>query len=270
MTYPFLFRAAVFAALLAFPFSATASSVTGGEMIVDFDAAALAALNHGTDPNIPAMVLEEFFGSVEDSSRTRTQLFSEHIVPGYTQIPATNLRFEINGPSVVNLTQRYSQPTAMQFHPDNVTGTVTGKIGLRGVLRWIGDFEGVFMMGDFEFKHDPTRINAGTGRTGWVFFNRFDNFQIIAFETKNVTTVVRAGLLTMTGTVMISEQMGNALLPGNVGTPVGTFTLRANIPGADFMPIETVRVGNAGNAPDPVTGYGAVAYDYWIATTETT
>jgi sulfatase modifying factor 1 len=270
MNHPFRLCVAVFTAILSVPLSSVGSSVTGGEMIVDFDAAALAALNHGTDPNIPAMVLEEFFGGVEDSSRTRTRIVNEHLVPGYVEIPATNLHFDINGPSVVNLTQRFSQPTAMQFNPDNVSGTVTGKIGLRGVLRWIGDFEGIFMMGDFEFKHDPTRINAGTGRTGWVFFNRFDNFQIIAYETKNVTTVVRPGLLTMTGTMMISEQMGNAFLPGNVGTPVGTFTLHAKVPGADFMPIETVRVGNAGNAADPATGYGSVPYDYWIATTETT
>lgn len=252
------------------PARSHATSITGGECIVNFDADALAALNFGTNPAIPAMALEEFFGGVEDSSRNRTQLFTEHVVPGYTVIPATNLLFEINGSSVVNLTQRYSQPTTMQGEPYNLETTATGSIGLRGVLRFIGDFEGVFMMGDFEFKYDSTRVNTTTGRSGWVFHNRFDNFRLNAYETKNITTVVRPGLLTITGTMIISEALANAFLPGESGTPVGTFTLRAKMPGADFMPIEMSHVGNAGNAADPATGYGSVPYDYWIGTTEVT
>ncbi len=39
---------------------------------------------------------------------------------------------------------------------------------------------------------------------------------------------------------------------------------------ASVITIDTVQVDNAGNAPDPLTGFGSVSYDYRIGTTEVT
>ncbi len=258
------------AAVLPSPRLLDAASVAGGECIINFDAAAMGALNIGSNPAIPGMVLEEFFGGDVDRLHDRTWLFTEHLVPGYVEIPATNLKFEINGPSVVNLTKRYSQPTTFQYNPANFAATQTGKIGLRGVMRWIGDFDGVFMMGDFEFKWDATRVNATTGRSGWVFFNRFDNFQVNAWETKDVTTTITGTTLTISGTIIVSDQLANAFINGDNGKPVGTFTLRATTPGSEIISVPMVPVGNAGNAADSATGYGAVGYNYHMSKTEIT
>jgi len=249
---------------------AHAVSVGGGECIINFNAAQLAALNMGSNPEIGALILEEFFGGDADRLRDRTQIVTEHIVPGITEIPATGLKFEVNGPSVVNLTKRYSQPTTFQYSPADLAGTPTGKIGLRGVLRFVGDFDGIFTMGDFEFKWDATRVNAGTGRSGWVFFNRFDNFQVNAWETKDVTTTISGTTLTITGTLIVSDQLANAFLNGDNGKPVGNFTLRATTPGSEVLPVAMTPVGNAGNTADPATGYGAVSYDYHMSQTEVT
>lgn len=249
---------------------ARASRVTGGEMILDLDATALAALNFGYNPNVGALILEEFFSGAEDASRTRAQIISDHLIPGYVPIPATDLHLEINGAHPANLDRRFSQPTTMTFDPNDLTGTVAGSIGLRGTLRFIGDFDGIFVLGDFAFRFDPSRIDNSTGRTGWIFANYFDNFRAIAFETKHVTASLTAGRFSMTGTLLIAEQFAGAFLPGEAGKAVGTFSLKATIPGADFVPMEMVKVGQAGNAPDPATGFGSVDYDYWIGTTEVT
>lgn len=246
-----------------------AATITGGSMVVDFDAAALAALNMGSNPEVGALILEEFFGGVEDSSRDRNQIFTDHLVPGVTAIPTTGLVFDINGPSVTNLFKRHSQATDIHFHPMDLPGTVTGGIGFRGVMRFFGDFDGAFMMGDFILRYDAKRILPNGARDGWVLFNSLDNFRVPVFESKTTVTTVKPGILKVSGTFTISTEFANAFLNGDAGKPVGTFQLTAKIPGAEFIPIETVPVRNAGNAADS-TGYGTVNYDYWIGKTEVT
>ena len=49
---------------------------------MDLDAQALAALNFGADPNVGALILEEFFGGDDDRSRDRSQILADHLVPG--------------------------------------------------------------------------------------------------------------------------------------------------------------------------------------------
>ena len=251
--------------------AARAAQITGGSMVLDLDAAAFAALNMGSNPSIDALVLEEFFGGVEDSSRTRAQLVADQLPHPVTPIPTTGLVWDINGPTVTNLTKRYSQPTTMRFSPRDFQGTVTGGIGFRGVMRFVGDFDGMFVMGDFLLRYDATRVSTSGNniRSGWVLANYFDNFRVPAFDTRNVVITIKPGKLQMSGTVTISTDLANAFLNGDEGKPVGTFHLNANIPGAEFLPIETVPVRHAGNAAD-ATGYGSVGYDYHIGTTEVT
>jgi sulfatase modifying factor 1 len=264
---PFILPMLCFLALT--PCHVSATSVTGGRMVVDFDAAALASMNFGSDPDVPAMYVEEFFGGQADATRTRDQILYDEIVPGNGAIPATGLVFEFNGPTVTNLTRRYSQPTVFSFQPQDLTGTASGGIGMRGVMRMRGDFEGLLLIGDLLLRYDPARKDPDGLRSGWVLWNYLDYFKVPVFDTRNVSTTVKPGRLTLTGTVTISEQFANAFLYGEQNKPVGTFTLTAHLPGADFLGIETVPVGNAGNAPD-LTGYGRVDYDYHIGKTEVT
>ncbi len=238
-------------------------------MEMDLDAQALAALNFGADPNVGALILEEFFGGDDDRSRDRSQILADHLVPGVGGIPTTGLTLEVNPSAVTNLTRRFSQPTTLQFDPADVTGTVTGGVGLRGVMRFVGDFDGIFVMGDFLLVFDPARRTADGTRSGWTFVNYFDNFRVPAFDSRDVAVTVRAGSLEVSGAMTVSSELSNAFLPGNQGARVGTFTLRANLPGADFLPVETVAVGHAGNPAD-ITGYGRVDYAYRIGLTEVT
>ena len=52
----------LFAIAISGTITLRAAAIAGGEMILDLDAAALAALNHGTNPDVGALILEEFFG----------------------------------------------------------------------------------------------------------------------------------------------------------------------------------------------------------------
>ncbi|MBL9185508.1 MAG: hypothetical protein JNN17_25390 [Verrucomicrobiaceae bacterium] len=191
--------------------------VTSGSIVVDFDAAALASVNIGSDPNIGGLILEEFFRGDEDRNRTRTQIMTDHLVPNYTAIPGNSRKYEINGTTVTNLAGRTRKPSTFSYDPANVAGTATGEIGLTGVTRFIGDFTGVFVLGDFTFRRDPTR--------GWMFVNWFDFADVPAFETANVTVTATGGKLIITGDVTISQEFDLFFLPGDHGKDIGNFRL---------------------------------------------
>ena len=55
-----------------------------------------------------------------------------------------------------------------------------------------------------------------------------------------------------------------------IGALAGVSVCASVLPVSAQITISTVPVGNAGNAPDPLTGYGAVEYEYRIGTTEVT
>lgn len=197
--------------------SASTINVRSGSIIIDFDAAALAAVNIGSDPNIGGLILEEFFRGDQDRSRTRTQILSDQIVPDFTAIPATSLKLEINGDSVTNLSGRTRKPSTFSYDPANPAGTATGDIGLTGVTRFVGDFTGIFILGDFVLRHDATR--------GWMFVNYFDFGNVPAFETANVTVTATAGKLIIAGDITISQEIDMFFLPGDHGKDVGNFRL---------------------------------------------
>lgn len=216
--------------------------VTSGSIVVDFDAAALASVNIGSDPNIGGLILEEFFRGNEDRNRTRTQILSDHLVPNFTAIPATSIKYEINGTTVTNLAGRTRKPSTFSYDPANVAGTATGEIGLTGVTRMIGDFTGIFVLGDFTFRRDPTR--------GWMFVNWFDFANVPAFETANVTVTATGGKLIITGDVTISQEIDMFFLPGDHGKDVGNFRLETPL---DTSPTAPAVIAAAG--PSIASGF---------------
>lgn len=211
-------RHLLFASLLAVaPTSAVTIPVTSGSIVVDFNADALASVNIGSDPNIGGLILEEFFRGNDDRNRTRSQILADQLVPNFTAIPTNSRKFEINGTSVTNLAGRTRKPSNFSYDPANVAGTATGEIGLTGVTRFIGDFTGLFIIGDFTFRRDPTR--------GWMFVNWFDFGNTPAFETANVTVTATGGKLIITGDITISEEFDLFFLPGDHGKDIGNFRL---------------------------------------------
>ena len=306
------------------PSVASAATVTSGELIMNLDAAVLGALNHGSNPNVPALYLEEFFDQSASNARTRNQIVNDHLVPGNEAIPSTGLRYEVNGPTVTNPTGRFIQPTIFSYDPGDVTGTATGQIGLGGVMRMRGDFNGIFIMGDFTLSYDAKRITEGG--SGWYLKGYFDNFQAPTFDMIHVTTTAGPTLFTLAGDLTFTPLVANAFFNGDGtnGKVLGAFTFTSPAPVplpaaawlfgsgliglaglarrrrhggvvskirwpiclvagllvlmmfyplgavASVVNIDTVLVGNAGNAADPLTGYGAVSYNYYIGTTEVT
>jgi hypothetical protein len=231
--------------------SAVTIPVTSGSIVVDFDAAALASVNIGSDPNIGGLILEEFFRGNDDRNRTRSQILTDQLVPNFTAIPTNSHKFEINGTSVTNLAGRTRKPSTLSYDPANVAGTATGEIGLTGVTRFIGDFTGLFIIGDFTFRYDPTR--------GWMFVNWFDFGNTPAFETANVTVTATGGKLIITGDITISEEFDLFFLPGDHGKDIGNFRLETPL---DISAPAVPAIGNlgAGGLQISVTGKGNAIY----------
>jgi hypothetical protein len=217
---------------------AAAIQVRSGTVMFNFYPAALAALNYGSNPNIGALIFEEFFRGDEDRLRTRNQLLQQQIVPGFTAIPATCLKLEVNGSTVTNINPpgqptRNRKPSTFSYDPANVTGTATGEIGLTGTTRFIGDFTGAFVLGDYVLRYN---LPAGTTepQRGWVFVNNFDFQGFPAFETSAVTVTATGGKLVIEGKLAIARELDLFFFPGDRGKVVGDF--RFETPTAPVTP----------------------------------
>jgi hypothetical protein len=218
--------------LTAFAWSeskAATIQVRSGTVMFNFYPAALAALNYGSNPNIGALIFEEFFRGDQDRLRTRNQLLQDQIVPNFTAIPATCLKLEVNGSTVTNINPpgqqtRNRKPSTFSYDPANVIGTATGEIGLTGTTRFIGDFTGAFVLGDYVLRYN---LPSGTTepQRGWVFVNNFDFQGFPAFETSNVTVSASGGKLVIEGKLAIARELDLFFFPGDRGKVVGDFRL---------------------------------------------
>jgi hypothetical protein len=217
---------------------ASTIEVRSGSCIFHFDPAALAAMNYGSNPNVGALIFEEFFRGDDDRLRTRNQLLSDQIVPNFTAIPATNLKLEVNGSTVTNINPagqptRNRKPSTFSYDPANVTGTATGEIGFTGTTRFIGDFTGAFVLGDYVLRYN---LPAGTTEPnrGWVFVNNFDFQGFPAFETTAVTVQATGGKLIIEGKLTIARELDLFFFVGDRGKIVGEF--RFETPSAPASP----------------------------------
>lgn len=255
----------------ASPVLAVTIPVTSGSVVLDLDPVALGNLNYGTNPNIRALILEEFFRGDEDRNRTYDQILSQHIVPNFTEIPTQCLKCEINGTSVTNLNdprpgpQRYRVPSTFTYDPANVTGTATGVIGLTGITRYIGDFTGAFVLGDFDIRYNLAATYPVPNR-GWVFVNNYAFIGTPAFETANVIVTATGGKLVVAGDLTVSYELDLYFFPGDRGKKIGTFRLET--PNAAPTPPRSVtatRVSSGGIQID-VIGKGNACYQLQYST----
>ena len=257
--------------LLAHSASAVTIPVTSGTVVLDLDPVALGSLNYGTDPNIRALILEEFFRGDEDRNRTYDQILSQHIVPNFTEIPAQCLKCEINGTSVTNLNdprpgpQRHRVPSTFTYDPANVTGTASGVIGLTGITRYIGDFTGGFVLGDFDIRYNLSATEYPYPNRGWVFVNNYAFIGVPAFETANVTVTATGGKLVVEGDLTMSYELDLYFFPGDWGKKIGTFRLETPT-AAVTPPRMPLLTQTGGGMRIDLTGKGNACYQLQYST----
>jgi len=214
----------------------SASTIQGGQMIINFDRDALAgAFTHDNDPSRPAFYVEEFFDASAAAIRTGGQILSEHIVPGAGEITATGLQFQINGTTVNNLPRRENQPTTLQFDPADLTGTVQGAIGLTGLVRYrldipfrvspTGEEEGNrIVSGDYSLQFDKNRVTEA--HSGWYLLNHY-GFLSNTYDLDNVLSIISGNTLTLSGDIAFAE--GTSHFGAQLGAVVGDFTLQTTV-----------------------------------------
>lgn len=239
-------------------------NVRSGSVVMNLSPAALAALNYGSDPAIGALIFEEFFRGDADRSRTGPQLLADQIVPGFTAIPPVCLKFEVNGDSVTNLNPtlpatRNRRPSTFSYDPSSVTASASGGIGLTGTLRFIGDFTGGFILGDFVLRYNLPSTLAEPNR-GWVFVNNLYFVDTPAFETRDVTTTAANGRLIISGKLTISRELDLFFFPGDRGKIVGDFRFETPEDNALLQPPPEVALLPSGQVALTFPGRGNRCY----------
>lgn len=219
--------------LLLSPTVSPAASVTGGTFAMNLDRDALAQMVLNPSGTPPTLYLEEFWNAPASGSLTATQINTAGVadlVPGTGEIPATGLIYGVTGSSVVNPAGRAIQATNFTYDPSDVTGTASGQIGLGGVMRFLGNFPGIFVTGDFALKFDATRVGNTADGSGWHLLNNY-GFPIPVFELTDVTASSDPFSLALSGNLKWSPEVTSAFFaPSDLGTTVGTFAFASPVP----------------------------------------
>lgn len=215
------------------PSVSQAATVTSGSFTMNLDRDALAQLVLNPTGTPPTLYLEEFWDASASASLTATQINTAgtaDLVPGTGEIPATGLVYNVTGSTVTNPAGRAIQATNFTYDPGDLTGTATGQIGLGGVLRFLGNFPGIFATGDYALKYDATRVGNAAGGSGWYLLNNY-GFPIPGWDLTDVTTTSDPLSLYLSGTVKWSPEVASAFFAtGDIGKPMGTFTFAAPVP----------------------------------------
>lgn len=203
--------------------SLQADTLVSGVGMFDFDPAAWATVAGGLNsPGFEALTLDEVFDQNAANARTGAQILGDEVTanPAYTGIS-----FDMNGPSVSNLSGRTTQPTDFSFNPGNLTGHA-GAIGLGGVTRWavnplLGG--GSLLFGDFTLSYDVSRQLVGG--SGWALKGNIAPAGA-AFDLLNVTANHTGNTLTISGDLGVSWEVANFLFatPADQGKDMGNFT----------------------------------------------
>lgn len=218
------------AVLLLSPSLAPAASITSGTFTMNLDRDALATLVQNPTGTPPTLFLEEFFTSPSLTGAQINDVVNTNLVPGNGEIPATNLAYGVTGSSVTNPAGRAIQATNFTYDPSNLTGTAAGQIGLSGVLRFMGNFQGIFATGDYALKYDATRVGNLAGGSGWYLLNNY-GFPVPGFDLTDVTASSDPLSLYLSGNLKWSPEVTFAFFDsGDIGKTVGTFTFAAPVP----------------------------------------
>ncbi len=221
----------IFSTVLLFSPSLTpAATVTSGALTMNLDRDALATLVLNPSGTPPTLFLEEFFTSPSLTGAQINDVVNTNIVPGNGEIPATGLVYNVTGSTVTNPAGRAIQATNFTYDPSNLTGTATGQIGLGGVLRFMGNFGGIFATGDYALKYDATRVGNAAGGSGWYLLNNY-GFPVPGWDLTDITASSDPFSLSLSGTLKWSPEVTNAFFhSSDISKSMGTFTFVSPVP----------------------------------------
>lgn len=221
----------IFSTVLLFSPSLTpAATVTSGALTMNLDRDALATLVLNPSGTPPTLFLEEFFTSPSLTGAQINDVVNTNLVPGNGEIPATGLVYNVTGSTVTNPAGRAIQATNFTYDPSNLTGTATGQIGLGGVLRFMGNFGGIFATGDYALKYDATRVGNAAGGSGWYLLNNY-GFPVPGWDLTDVTASSDPFSLSLSGTLKWSPEVTSAFFhSSDIGKSMGTFTFVSPVP----------------------------------------
>lgn len=225
--------AIISAVILFSPSVSPAASVTSGAFTMNLDRNALAQLAVNPSGTPPTLYLEEFWNTPTSASLTATQIQTAGVadlVTGTGEIPATGLIYDVTGATVTNPAGRFIQATNFSYDPNDLTGTANGQIGLGGVMRFLGNFPGIFVNGDFALKYDATRVGNAAGGSGWYLLNNY-SFPISSWDLTDVTASSNPFSLSLSGTLKWSPEVASAFFTtSDIGKSMGTFTFVSPVP----------------------------------------
>ncbi|NOS81635.1 MAG: hypothetical protein HOP32_08660 [Nitrospira sp.] len=212
------------------PSVSQAATVTSGSFTMNLDRDALAQLVFNPTGTPPTLFLEEFFTSSSLTGPQINDVVNTNLVPGNGEIPATGLVYDVTGSTVTNPAGRAIQATNFTYDETNLTGTASGQIGLGGVMRFLGNFPGIFVTGDYALKYDVTRVGNAAGGSGWYLLNNY-GFPIPGWDLTDVTATSDPFSLALSGTLKWSPEVASAFFAsGDIGQPMGTFTFASPAP----------------------------------------
>ena len=223
---------------------ADAATVSGGSLILNIDKneliAGVALDNYPDTPTDtfpiccrPSIYIEEFYDA-SAASKTFTQLRDENTPDLYDgvsdDISALGLEFKVNGATIApNPTGRQNRSTTFSFDPGNLAASASGRIGLGGAIRFRVDVtppQNRVVLGDMTLIYDPANESLSPGQSPWTLMN-YIGFPAVAFDLFDVTTLITADTLTLTGVLGLGDGFDH--LGGIRDTRVGTFTFQTAI-----------------------------------------
>jgi len=215
---------------------ASAATLSSGSAVFTLDQAAFAANSNIT-------TLDAWF----DNTATRTQTLTDPAPgdgftlpnigaavnvgvladpdgPGGRTLQTSNLDVDLN-----NILGTWS--AAADFGPFVGSGT-SEQIGLEGMQRWLGNYTGVLLFGDFAIRNAPGRagvVRSGNTLSGLVITSNIDFANAAFLDIANAIISGSGSTLSITGDLVISD--GFQALDGSaiLGADVGNFSLNATV-----------------------------------------
>jgi hypothetical protein len=183
-----------------------------------------------------------------DNSETRTQLLGNPAPGDGFTLPNINHSINVgiipdpDGPG-----GRTIQTSNLDIDPNNILGTWTAssdigafvgsgtseQIALEGMQRWLGNYTGQLLFGDFAIRYSPSRVGVvreGNTLSGLVLTSNIDFANAAFLDIADATITSNGASLSISGDLVISD--GYKVLDAGalLGADVGDISLTAAIP----------------------------------------
>lgn len=206
-----------------------AELILGGTATFTFDEALAQSVSPVYDLNAVFKGTQSYIETLDSSN------------PGdpFDQVTGTTstVTFAVNGTTPAVITGRPNNAaTTLDYDANDLLGSWTAgtdigafllggeQIGIQGMTRWVGDFTGSLLFGDFAVRHAPGRANGV--RSGLVLTSNVDFANATFADLANIQSSVSAQSISITGDLLYAD--GFALLtndPTDAGQRFGTFML---------------------------------------------